>query len=361
MNRLLRGLLLACLSAALILTSSPAQAIGNGDPILSNPAPGSTVKSGFSGPLSFNLSNAPTGEYDIDLYCGPNYEYEWYKTFVYDGSNDYRSWTIPAIKGPKTCTVNIYGYDLIDQSGYMTEVNVYRTFKVSEPPLAKMDVYDASVSPSTFYPLVRDGHRDTTTMRYYLNQKASVTAIVTKNSTGNRVRRIELGTQFKGRHSWSWNGRNNNGDKVRAGGYTITISGRNAESSRDSVSRRVTVDTATVTRRVTKKKWGDEGARATSGNCYATRDTYYGTTDLDCWGGNYAKASYGFTLPGNAYDVTWGMNGEKTGGDVCCNGYISRDGTRTSSTHFRITATVTGWRAYEVWSARVTYSYKARI
>ena len=51
----------------------------------------------------------------------------------------------------------------------------------------------------------------------------------------------------------------------------------------------------------------------------------------------------------------------RTGADICCTGSITKSGTRTSRTSFRLRTKVTGWRAYDVWSARISYKYKKRI
>jgi hypothetical protein len=47
--------------------------------------------------------------------------------------------------------------------------------------------------------------------------------------------------------------------------------------------------------------------------------------------------------------------------DICCDGTVSKGGYRASSTKFVAWAKVTGWRAYDVYSARITYWYKVRI
>lgn len=348
MKRLLRALLLAFLPATLVLAATPAQAVIQ-DPYMTSPS--GQVQSGYAGPLTFNFTNAPVDRYNVDLECGSTY-LEW-TAFDYDGVQNTFSWRVPAIKGPKTCEVSLY-----NDAG---DVWVTDTFTVAAPPLPKVDVYDSSVSPATFYPLVRDGYRDSTKMRFRLNQKAHVTAVVTKNSTGNRVRRADLGTLGGGARSWTWNGRNNNRDTVRSGGYTIQITATNADGSRDTAARRVTVDTALITKRAEKGRWGDSGAASTSGSCYVNWDTYEGSADLDCWGGNYAQLTYNVRIPSDAFNVSWEVIGHKTSADLCCTGTITKTAERTSSTNVRVRAKATGLRAYRVRSVWVYYSYKKRI
>lgn len=351
MNRLVRLLLPAFLPATLLLPTAPAQAVGAGDPVIVSPSSGSTVKHGWNGPVSIDFVDAPADSYEIDLACN-DYDYFESTSFHYDGSQDTFTWSPPAVSGPTGCDLEVYN------SYY--DVYVTRTFSVAAPPPPPMNVGDASVTPATFYPLVRDGYRDTTKMRYRLNQRANVVATVTK-SDGSRVRRVTVGWQRSGSRSWSWNGRRNNGTKVRPGRYTIKVTATSASGSKDAVSRRVSVATATVTRKGSKSRWGDAGNAATGGNCRVTRDRYNGTGTLDCWGGSYAQMTYGFQIPSNAYDFRWSVSGELSSADICCDGIVSKTGTRTSPTQAVVRVKVTGWRAYEVSRVRVSYTYKTRI
>jgi hypothetical protein len=97
-----------------------------------------------------------------------------------------------------------------------------------------------------------------------------------------------------------------------------------------------------------------------SGTCFISRSSYYRTTSLDCWGGRYARAAYAFRLPSNASRVSWALGGRRTPADLCCDGRIVRTGKRVTSTLFRIQVQVTGWRAYDVTSARVSYTTRVR-
>jgi hypothetical protein len=59
----------------------------------------------------------------------------------------------------------------------------------------------------------------------------------------------------------------------------------------------------------------------------------------------------------------WGacLSGRLAGDDLCCTGSVPKGAYRASSKRIVAWAQVTGWRAYDVKSVRVTYYYKKRI
>jgi hypothetical protein len=71
--------------------------------------------------------------------------------------------------------------------------------------------------------------------------------------------------------------------------------------------------------------------------------------------------TYTFAIPASAYNLSWGLSGERAGDDICCQGKITRSGWRPTSTRYKVQAQVTGWRAYTVYRAAVSYTYKKRI
>jgi hypothetical protein len=225
--------------------------------------------------------------------------------------------------------------------------------------LARLKVVSASASPLVFYPLVRDGYRDTTRFSFAFNRAASITARV-KNKNGRIIRQVGFGTLQSG--SWRWNGRNNAGDKVNPGYYWLRARARaNGQTARSGWIR-VQVKTRLITLQATKRRAGNNySSRATSGACYVFISSYFGTANPDCFGGNYALVRYRFAIPSSAYNISWALRGGLAGDDLCCFGSISKVGTRTSSRGYVLTAKVTGYRSYEVVRARVSYSYKKRI
>lgn len=125
------------------------------------------------------------------------------------------------------------------------------------------------------------------------------------------------------------------------------------------LSWRVRVKSGTVNLRRSIDVPGNRSARATRGNCTASRFSYDGTTTLDCWGGKYARASYTVKLPRTTTAVSWSLRGVKPSADLCCRGKVTKSAKRISKTRFRVTAQVTGLRAYEV--REVTVNYRARV
>jgi hypothetical protein len=47
--------------------------------------------------------------------------------------------------------------------------------------------------------------------------------------------------------------------------------------------------------------------------------------------------------------------------DICCDGSVTKGTSRPSRKRIVVWAQVTGWRAYDIERARVTYYYKKRI
>jgi FlgD Ig-like domain len=217
----------------------------------------------------------------------------------------------------------------------------------------------SSATPLVFYPLVRDGYRDTTLFSFAFSRSAAVVVQV-KNKNGRVLRQVGLGTRQSG--GWRWNGRNNSGNKVDPGYYWLR-----AGATADGLTGRtrwirVQVKTALITKQATKGRAGNNySSRATSGSCYVVIDNYFNTAQPDCFGGNYALVRYRFAIPSSAYNFSWSVRGGPAGDDLCCHGTISKLGTRTSSKSYVVTVNVTGYRAYEVERARVSYSYKKRI
>ena len=61
---------------------------------------------------------------------------------------------------------------------------------------------------------------------------------------------------------------------------------------------------------------GGDGSWSRSSSCYVNRYYYDDTTQLDCWGGRYARAWYRFAMPSNAYNFDWAVSGDVG----CCDG-----------------------------------------
>ena len=339
-------LVCAALFALGVTVAGTAQAEGLGNPVITGPADGSKVANGYTGPITVDFSDAPADSYFAELSCG-DYAYYESHTFSYDGSSKVQTWTAPRISGPASCTLTVDNYTGNEASS---------TFSVSAPPQPALVLSGASISPYSFYPVVHDGYRDSTVMTYRLNRSAHVVARV-RSSSGSVVRSVDLGTRYTGNHSWSWNGRKNDGSLARTGKYELQISA--TAGSTKSIYRHAVVTSTYRTSTVSKYRSGDvTSSTHRTSSCYVDRYSYSGELELDCWGGSYATANYRVSVPANAHNVTWSVSGYQ---GCCDEGTIHKTGTRESSTTYRVSVKVTDWRSYTITRVKVTYTYKHRI
>ena len=179
------------------------------------------------------------------------------------------------------------------------------------------------------------------------------------NSRGTVVRRAAYSSIAAGPHMWTWNGRSSAGAVVPAGAYRVRISAT-ADGVTRTFTKAVTVATTLINVAGHRSRTGDNSSTAATRSCYATSDYYFETTSLDCWGGRYALANYNFRIPASAFNIHWSARGTRPGTDICCQGTITRTDRRLSSTLFQVRAKVTGWRAFDIESAAVSYTYKVR-
>ena len=339
------------LAAALTVFTAPA-ASADPTPTVSAPAEGATVATGFTGPVSVYFTGISEGRvHTLVLVCddgtGPTQVDS--RSVDPDGTSAPQSYSVAPITGPSDCVLTVR-----DPEG--TAV-VTRSFTVAGPALV---LSSATLSAQSFYPTVVDGFRDSVTASWTSNKTAGHVAKVL-NSNGAVVRRAELGDLAAGAHQWVWNGRSTSGSRVPVGTYRIRLEADDHAGSTRMFVRSVLVRSSYVVRRHSMARAGSSSATSTSGPCFVTRSTRQGTTNLDCWGGRYARASYTFRLPADAYAVRYSLSGQRTAADICCSGRIMQSGSRVSRTAFRVTATVTGWRAYDVRRAAVSYAYRHKI
>jgi flagellar hook assembly protein FlgD len=152
----------------------------------------------------------------------------------------------------------------------------------------------SSVAPSPFYPIERDGYRDTTTFRFSTNVRASDTIRV--RGPGGRIVRIARLGMLKGHahsHTWAWNGANNGGEVLGPGTYRIKVVSVYYGQKVVSAWRKV----------VLKRK--SSGGGGGGGSCtpgYSPCLVNHGGADYDCAGGS-GNGPY-YTQPGVVYRVT---------------------------------------------------------
>jgi len=227
-------------------------------------------------------------------------------------------------------------------------------FTVAAPPTRVSDL--TTGNGDIFYPLVRDGYKDSLSVRWQQNHHGPAKVRVT-NKNGRVVRTAEAWSLRDGRNHWAWNGKNGNGNLVPEGRYRIKVT-----VNSNTVSVLVTVDTAIVTRKASNGRGGNLASSfATRGRCFASRDSERQVAYLDCWGGSYAKANYRFRVPADAFDVRVLVDLRRTDADLCCRGTITKGWSRPTRRVVVIWAKVTKWRATVVDAVSFTYKHKVRI
>ncbi len=68
-------------------------------------------------------------------------------------------------------------------------------------------------------------------IQYKLNSSASNVDIIIMNESGNEVRRESLENVAASSHEWSWDGRNNNGERMPDGRYYVSIHASNDDAN----------------------------------------------------------------------------------------------------------------------------------
>ena len=217
---------------------------------------------------------------------------------------------------------------------------------------------DVRVGPATFFPLVRDGFRDTTTISFRTNKASRNSVHVMRGS--RTIRRVELGNQARGPHKWTWNGKDRDGRKVAPGDYRLQVTSKAGGETRKAGDR-VEVDTRVLRKNFSKTRRGtDFRSRGKRGNC--NFDSSAGEALLTCLFG-VAWTDYAFKMtPGSLRHIVrgpipHGANFRYRNGLVRCHAAndAARRG-RTLITRFISNGSM-GWSQCWVVSATVKYHY----
>jgi hypothetical protein len=209
------------------------------------------------------------------------------------------------------------------------------------------------VTPSKFYPTVRDGFLDAAWFRW--TQTSSGSVVIRIESRGGRTERLErLGWRTPRSYSWRWNGRDSSGRMLPANAdYRIRIEGVHRGVRTVSGWRQARI--ATGWRSVRIEKDGiDFASRRSSSLCYV-RPGWYANDGvvLDCWGGAFAEVRYGF---GKARGEIRNLRGRYTFNEYCCwNGAIYGHISLTRRRAIAVTVGVTYWRMIDIRSVVVRY------
>jgi hypothetical protein len=311
-----------------------------------SPNHGQTFLSSFSGNVSVNWSSIADVDdiYRVDILKNGSL----YRQCQHDGAELEEITThcsLSAGVGQYSARVlNHTQNDLLDQ--------------VSFNIAPRLTLTDVRVVPATFYPLVRDGFRDTTTIRFRTNKSSRNRIQVIRS--GRTIKRVDLGIQSGGSHQWSWNGRDGAGRKVKPGYYKLQVSA-SASGETKKVGRTVKAHTRILRKNFSKSKRGtDYRSRGKRGNC--NFDQSSGEALLTCLFG-VAWTDYTFQMsPGSLRNIVRGpvVDGASFGyrhGLVRC--HPANDAARRGSTLITrfISNGSNGWSQCWVISARVKYHY----
>lgn len=230
-----------------------------------------------------------------------------------------------------------------------------------------------TLGSGSIQPFVRDGIRDYQEVRFTISTPATYRVKVL-NSSGSVV--FQSSAYKDAGRTWYWRGRTNSGAKVPNGKYRVVIAGSGAGQAISKTSTFFSVVSGyTWIVASSATRGGDAGTPSTSGACYIDRNegepgyydeyVYYdpwtdtwqgewvegtpGFAEIDCWGGT-GVMTYGFHVPGGAEKFGFSMAGEWSDADLCCDGSVTKGGSRASSTAYRVYVKVTGLRAWIVHS-----------
>lgn len=347
---------IALTAAAAALAPTPAAAVGDGDPVIVSPANYQRVGVGWSGPLTVDLSDAPTGSYSLTVrpmdYMDNDYDFSAY--IEYDGSQDVFTYQLEPLTVAGNYDVHIYNLDIYTpERGYSHGALSWLTVLANAPRIS-------SVTPATFYPLVKDGYRDVAKVAFSTDEEADVEVRVV-NGSGTTVRRAQLGELAPGSHTWTWDGRRDDTTRVPAGGYRVRVRTVNADDrTLTSSAAPVTVATGWRWRELSKTKDGLSANAAVTRGCYAHWG-YWNSTGLflDCWGGREATGTWRFNVPASARNIEMTVVGRR----YCCDGSgrFWSSWSRPSSTVIVGRVNVSGWRSYDVHAVAIWYDVKVRI
>lgn len=346
------SLVLGALVAAAFVPGA-ATAVGTGDPVITappgrTPTSSPTVPEGYVGPVTVDMSDAPVGSYEVrvgeDSVQVPDYTFS--QQFEYTGDRDVYSFSLPdPINEPGEYFVTV---------GSSTGDSVTTIFVVRRP----LVVGNVSVTPSRFFPLVREGFRDDAVVGFTLNQW-TWSSVRIRNAQGRPVYFSGLSQRPPGPNTVAWNGRSRTQRPVPAGTYTVEVNAHTAGNPRTTISRTVRVGSLVRTHRDTDLRSGDRltGLRTTPG-CSVTRNESARTATLTCRKARFAQAWYRFSLPANAFRVTSAVVGESR---CCPGGTVTRQLERTGPGTYRVGVRVTGRRGYTVEQVRIRYSWRQRL
>jgi flagellar hook assembly protein FlgD len=198
----------------------------------------------------------------------------------------------------------VYTIRVVAVRGVAEAQSLSRAVRITALPV---HVTRRSIGPTPFYPIERDGDRDTTTFRFRTNLGA-VDTVQVVNRHGVRVRTVRLGKlRGQSNHAWTWDGSGRGGRRVRPGTFKIRVVAVHFDKHAASTWLQVVV-----------KRQPTGGGGGGGGNCtpgYSPCLINHGGADYDCAGGTGNGPFY--TEPGVTYRVTgsdpYGLDGDGDG------------------------------------------------
>jgi hypothetical protein len=132
------------------------------------------------------------------------------------------SWT-----APYSLTADLLGFGV---GTHTVTGRVFDAYGRSASASAPITVYNLTVpritrvtdSPDPFYPVIRNGYKDDSIVRFTLSESAMVWLLV-YDSAGNKVRLVTDTWRRRGRRSIKWNGLKDDGTMAPDGTYTIYV------------------------------------------------------------------------------------------------------------------------------------------
>jgi hypothetical protein len=228
-------------------------------------------------------------------------------------------------------------------------------------------VADVSVNPSPFYPLVRDGYKDITRIRFSLASDSTATFVRIFRSDssgrccGKEVRTDDLGPRSAGFRRSTWDGTRDDGSAAPKGNYFVKVEATDASAvATMSKAQKVQVTRGVIRRTAVKTKAGgayarqaDERPTALGGDCLVSRDPTARAANVLC--ANAAISVYW------KWQLRIGERIEKAwfaidGGFYGC--HRKKGSTKTES-YLRVTSPPTS--TCSISKAKITYSYPVQV